>query len=129
METSTVSFTQLASSSKDIANCLLTIGENRLELLAVELREEADRLLRSLILALAMGVFGLLGGMTFTAAIVVLCWGCSPIAILLILTGIYGLIGLALYRRLTGLFRGCKTLSATLDQLQKDITCMKAILK
>ncbi len=40
MEESTGTLKQLAATSKHFAGRLLTIGENRLELLAVEVREE-----------------------------------------------------------------------------------------
>ena len=67
MEESTVSFRQLAAASKDFARRLLTIGENRLELLTVEVQEERERLLRAFLLALGVAAFGLLAGMTLTA--------------------------------------------------------------
>ena len=44
MEESTASFRQLAATSKHFARRLLTIGENRLELLTVEVQEESERL-------------------------------------------------------------------------------------
>ena len=65
----------------------MTIGENRLELLAVEVQEERERLLHAFLLALGVAAFGLLAGLTLTAAIVVLLWAWSPVAVLLILTG------------------------------------------
>ena len=78
MEESTVSFRQLATTSKHFARRLLTIGENRLELLTVEVQEERERLLHAFLLALGVATFGLLAGLTLTAAIVVLLWACSP---------------------------------------------------
>jgi uncharacterized membrane protein YqjE len=74
MEESTVTLGQLAASSKHFARGLLTIGENRLELLAVEMQEGRERLLEAVVLALAVAAFGLLMGLTLTAAIVVLFW-------------------------------------------------------
>ena len=62
MEESTVSFRQLAAASKECARRLLTIGENRLELLTVEVQEERERLLRAFLLALGVAAFGLLAG-------------------------------------------------------------------
>ncbi len=43
METTHGSFEQLASISKQIVRQLATIGENRLELLTVEVQEERER--------------------------------------------------------------------------------------
>jgi uncharacterized membrane protein YqjE len=128
MEESTVSFRQLATTSRHFARRLLTIGENRLELLTVEVQEERERLLRAFLLALGVAAFGLLAGLTLTAAIVVLLWACSPPAVLLILTALYGGVGICLYRRLTGLLHDWQTLSASLDQLRKDRACLEKIL-
>jgi len=128
MQESTVSFGQLAATSKHFARRLLTIGENRLELLAVEVQEERERLLHAFFLALGVAAFGLLAGITLTAAIVVLFWACSPMAVLLTLTALYGVAGLCLWRRLAGLLRDRQTLSATLDQLRKDRSCLEKTL-
>jgi uncharacterized membrane protein YqjE len=128
MEESAVSFTQLAATSKRFARRLLTIGENRLELLAVEVQEGRERLLHAFLLALGVAAFGLLASLTLTAAIVVLLWAWSHVAVLLILTGLYGAAGILLYRRLTGLLRDWQTLSASLEQLRKDRACLEKIL-
>jgi uncharacterized membrane protein YqjE len=129
MEESTASFSQLAATSKDLARRLLTIGENRLELLTVEVQEEQKRLLHAFLLALGVAVFGLLAGMTLTAAIVFLLPACSPAAVLLTLTGLYGAAGVCLYWRLMGLLRDWEFLSSSLDQLRKDRACLEKILK
>jgi uncharacterized membrane protein YqjE len=128
MEESTASFSKLAATSKNFARRLLTIGENRLELLTVEVQEERERLLHAFLLALGVAAFGLLAGLTLTAAIVVLLWAWSPVAVLLILTGLYGTAGICLWRRLNRLLRDWQTLTASLDQLQKDRACLEKIL-
>jgi len=46
----------------------------------------------------------------------------------LCLTGLYGAAGFCLWRRLAGLQRDWQTLSATLDQLRKDRSCLEKIL-
>jgi uncharacterized membrane protein YqjE len=129
MEESAVRLSQLATSSKTFARRLLTIGENRLELLTVEVQEECERLLHAFLLALGVAAFGLLASLTLTAALVVLLWPWSPVAVLLILTGLYGAAGIYLYRRLTGLLRDWRTLSASLEQLRKDRACLEKILE
>lgn len=128
MEDATVSLSQLAATSKHFVRRLATIGENRLELLAVEVQEERERILHAFLLALGVAAFGLLAGITLTAAIAVLLWAYSPVTVLLVLTGIYGAAGFFLYRRLTGLLRDWQTLSATLDQLRKDRECLEELL-
>ena len=128
MEASTVSLGQLGTTSKTFARRLLTIGENRLELLAVEVQEERERLLRAFLLALGVAAFGLLAGMTLTALIIVWLWVWSPMGVLVILTGLYGAVGIFLYRRLTGLMQDWQTLAASLNQLKKDRACLEKIL-
>jgi uncharacterized membrane protein YqjE len=128
MEESTVGFKPLATSSKQFARQLLTIGENRLELLAVEVQEGREHLLHACLLALGVATFGLLASLTLTAAIVVLLSAYSPVIVLLVLTVLYGAGGLCFYRRLTGLLGQWQTLSATLEQLRKDRACLEKIL-
>jgi uncharacterized membrane protein YqjE len=128
METIPGGFSRLASTSKLFARRLVTIGENRLELLTLEVQEERERLLFAFLMALGVAVFGLLAGLALTAALVVLLWAVSPLAVLLTLTGIYGAAGFYLYRRLTGLLRDWQTLPASLEQLRKDRACLEKIL-
>ncbi|MGD0745282.1 MAG: phage holin family protein [Verrucomicrobiota bacterium] len=129
MEPAPANAGQLVETSKRFAQRLLTIGENRLELLMVEAQEERERLLRAILLALGVAALGLLAGLALTAAIVVWLWAWSPVAVLLALTGLYGAAGICLYRRLTGLLRDWQTLSASLDQLRKDRACLEKILE
>jgi len=127
MAESTASFQQVAATAKQVVRQLLTIGENRLDLLAVEMQEERERLLHSLLLALGTVAFGLLAALTLTAAVVVLLWA-WPVAVLLTLTCLYGAAGTCLWWRLARLLHGWQTLSATLDQLRKDRVCLGKIL-
>jgi uncharacterized membrane protein YqjE len=128
MEEATVSLGELATTSKRLAQGLLTIGENRLELLALEAQEGRERLLRAFLLALGAAAFGMLGGVTLTAAVVVLLWAWSPAAVLLTLTALYGAAAFWLCRRLNGLLHDWQAFSASLDQLRKDRECLKQIL-
>jgi uncharacterized membrane protein YqjE len=128
MEAAADSSEPLAVSSKRFARRLMTIGENRLELLLVEVQEERERLLRAILLALGVAVFGFLTGAALTVALVVLLWSLSPIAVLLTLTAFYGATSFFLYRRFTVLQRNWQTLPATVDQLRKDRACLESQL-
>jgi uncharacterized membrane protein YqjE len=128
MEASTASPPPVAGMFKRLVRRLLTIGENRLELLAVEVQEERERLLHALLLALGVAAFGLLAGLTLTAAIVFSLWMYSQLAVLLTLTALYGAAGLALCWRLKLLLRNWNTLSASLEQLRKDRAAFEKIL-
>ena len=125
---SIVSLGQLAAGSKALVRRFLAIGENRLELLMVEMQEEREHCLRALLLACGAAAFGLLAGITFTAALVISLWPYSSQATLFILTFLYGSIAVCLWWRLTGLLRNWQTLSASLDQLRKDNACLQKIL-
>jgi uncharacterized membrane protein YqjE len=125
MEPSHTHTGQLVETSKRFARRLLTIGENRIELLMVEVQEERERLLHAILLALCVAGFGLLTGVALTGAIVVLLWDLSRVAALLVLTGLYGTAAVWLYRRLTLLLRDWQNLPATLDQLRKDRACLE----
>jgi uncharacterized membrane protein YqjE len=129
MEESPASFTQLAATSKDLARRLVTIGENRLELLAVEVQEERQRLMRACLLAVGVAVFGLLAGIALTAALTFLLRAFPPAAVLLALTALYGAAGVYFYWRLIGMLRDWEMLSASLDQLRKDRECLEKILE
>ena len=125
MEPAPIPVEPLGETSKRLARRLLTIGENRFELLMVEVQEERTHLLHAILLALGVAAFGLLAALALTAAIAVLLWPYSPGAVLLVLAGLYGMAAVVLYRRLTGLLRDWQTLSATLDQLRKDRACLE----
>jgi len=118
---------QWAGVSMQFARRLLSIAENRLELLLVEVQEERVRLLRAILLALGVAACGLLAVLTLTALIVLLFWSFSPLALLLTLTALYGLAAATLYWRLTVLLRAWESLPATLDQLRKDRACLESI--
>ncbi len=94
----------------------------------VEVQEERARLLRAILLALGVAVFGFLAGAALTVALVVSLWGLSPIAVLLTLTLLYSATAVFLYRHFAVLQRNWETLPATLDQLRKDRACVENYL-
>lgn len=94
----------------------------------VEVQEERERLLRAILLALGVAVFGFLTGAALTVALVVMLWSLSPIAVLLTLSLLYGATAVFLYRNFTILQRSWETLPATLEQLRKDRACLENYL-
>jgi uncharacterized membrane protein YqjE len=129
MTESTINCRQLPATLKRTARRLLSIGENRLELLTVEVQQERVHLVHVFLLALGVAVFGLLAAMTLSAAIVVMLWTYSPGIVLLSLSILYGAAGIWLGRQLTRRLRDWQTLPATLDQLRKDRACLETILE
>ena len=125
METPPPSGSNLGSASKRVLQKLIVIGENRFQLLMVELHEERERLLMAIWLALAAAIFGLLAGIALTVVIVVALWNHSPILALLVLTVVYLAAALLFYLRLVRLQKNWQSLPATLDQLKKDRECLE----
>jgi uncharacterized membrane protein YqjE len=128
MEESPTRSPRLSAGPKRFARHLLAAGGNRLELFVLEMEEERRHFVEVLMLALGVAVLGLLAVMGLTAAAVVLFWQTSPITVLLALGAGYGLGAFFLHRRLLFVQQDWKTLSATLEQLQKDGECLKKIL-
>ena len=124
MEQPAASLDQVVDSSKRFARRLFTAGENRLELLVIEVQEERERLLHSILLTLGVAAFGFLALLALNAAVVILLWNYSPVAVLLGFAGLYAVLAAWLYRRLTRLLGDGKMLAATLDQLRKDRECL-----
>src|ERR1051325_2491960 len=112
------------ASPKHFARQLLVIAENRMELFMVEVQEERERLLRAIVLALGVAVFGFLAGAALTVALVVLLWSFSAITVLLTLAALYIAVSVFLYRHFALLQHNWKTFPATLDQLRKDRACL-----
>ena len=124
MRTAPAHLPQLASTAKRLAQALLAIGSNRIELLVVEIQEARVRLLQVVLFALGVVTFGLLAGIALTALVVVMFWEHSPMVALLLLTCFYAGVGGFLYTRLARLQRDWQTLPLTLDQLRKDCQCL-----
>jgi uncharacterized membrane protein YqjE len=122
MERAMNRYEQLAAHSKDYARLLLTIGENRVELLAVELQEELRHLLRMIMLMFAVAVFGLLAGIALTAALV-LVMKYPPATVLLVMTGLYTVAGVLIYWRLARLLADWQFMGDSIHQLRKDRPC------
>lgn len=119
---------QVLATSRGLALQLLTIAENRLALVTVEVQEERNRLLHAGFLALGIAGSVLLAGMSVSAAIVVAGWAWSPLGVLLILAAVHLGAAVALGGLLAGLLHRWQSFTASLDQLRKDRECIAEIL-
>ena len=128
MENAPAQFVQVTGLARRLAQRLLVICENRIELLAVEVQEAHRRLLHVAFLALAVAVLGLMAGLALSAAIVVMLWAASPVATLLVLAVCYAAGAAWGYWRLAALRRDLETLPGTLGQLRKDCECLQRSL-
>lgn len=104
---------------------LLAVGENRLELLMVEMQEESDRFVRIFFLAIGTAALSLLAAIGFSAAVVVALWDRSRLAALVVLTCAYAIAAILFFWRLSVLCRPQTTFPATLEQLRKDRQCLE----
>jgi len=125
MGTATTNAGQLADASRHFARQCFTMGENRLELLIVEVQEERVRLMHAILLALGVAAFGFFALLALNVAFVVLLWNLSPVSVLIVLAVLYASGGYFLYWRLVRLLSDGKTLEATLEQLRKDRECLE----
>jgi uncharacterized membrane protein YqjE len=107
---------------------LLAAGENRLELLVVEMQEETERFVWVVFLAIGTAALGLLAAMGFSAAVVVALWDHSHVAVLIILTCAYAIGAVVLGCRLAALCRNQNPFPASIDQLKKDRECLEKTL-
>jgi len=115
---------EIVAATKRLAQKALDLGENRLELLMVEVQEARERLLHALLLALGAAVLGLLAGVALTAIVAVAFWESTPLIALGVLMLLYGGGALFFYRRLAELRQDWQTFSATIEQLRKDRACL-----
>lgn len=115
----------LGGATKRIAQRVMLIAENRLQLLIVEAQQEREQVLLAIWLALGAAAFGLLAGVAATLLIAVALWEHSPIIALFVLTAIYTIAAALFYSRLRQLQRDWQTLSGTLEQLKKDRECLE----
>jgi uncharacterized membrane protein YqjE len=120
MDDSTVSLERCAVDVRACARRLLTICENRIELLTVEAQEERERLCSELLSTLVVASLGLLAGMTLTAAIVMAAWAYSHAGTLLLLTLLYAGAAAWLWQRLATARRSHQAFACTREQLGKD---------
>ncbi len=119
----------VATLFRQCAKQLLSIGVNRLELLAVEIEEAREHLLIIFLLALGVIICSTLVILTLSVAIVLFFWNYSPLLGLLILSICHCCAGFTLYVLLKHYLRAWKPLSSTLEQLGKDRQCLEKLFE
>ena len=119
---------EIQTASRRLAKGVLSYGENRLQLLLLEVEEERERLLQALLFALGMAAFGLLAGVAFTLLVLLACWKSSPVLAMVVLTLVYGAGAVFFGMRLVALRRDWEAFSGSLSQIKKDCSCLAGIL-
>ncbi|MEY4690392.1 MAG: putative Actinobacterial Holin-X, holin superfamily [Verrucomicrobiota bacterium] len=110
------------------ARRLLSLGENRLELLTLEVQEARDRMFRDFLLALAVAGFAWMALLAGSAAFMVRFWTTSPVAALLGLMGFHAMVGAGLLLRLLRRLRQWQALPDSLEQIRRDRQCIDRLI-
>lgn len=103
----------------------LALAQKRVELFAVELREEKCRLVETVIWASAVMAFGMMTLTLLTLLVVVLFWHEARIAALIILSSLYLLATFVAWRGLRARLNRTSTFSGTLGEIKKDRACLE----
>jgi uncharacterized membrane protein YqjE len=119
----TESSDSITGAARRFIHRLLAVGENRFQLLLVEVEQERNRLVDMFLMSVVAGGLGLLAGIAWSAALVIWVWPSHPALALLILGAIYVAAAGVICRRLVVLRRHLQALAATLEQLRKDSAC------
>jgi uncharacterized membrane protein YqjE len=112
-----------------MAQRVLEVGENRFELVVLELQEERERLLRSILVALGALASGLLTGVAFTIGVIILLWEQSPLIALAVLTPVYAIATVLLVMWLLRMQREWHSFSTSLEEFRKDRQCLQSLLR
>ena len=111
----------LLASLRRLAATVVELLQTRLELIAVELEEERNRVFRLLILSVVAGFFLALGIITLTFFIILLAWDTHRLLAAGLLTAAYLAIGaLAAVNARNAAKAASRLFSASLAELRKD---------
>ena len=111
---------------KKILQALVAIAGNRVELLALEAREESGRWLHVLLLGAALIALAALTLTLVTLTIVVVCWEEHRLAALVGLSVLYLLGTLALAAKLRWCLQHSPSFSGTVGEIRKDQALVKS---
>jgi uncharacterized membrane protein YqjE len=113
------------ASLKGLIKTIIGIGQNRLELLLVELQEERWRLFEALVLAGLALVLVLMTLMVVTMTIVIVCIINHALWVVAVLAGIYLLGTLICVWQLRNRLKNWAPFAATLAEIKKDKACLE----
>jgi len=114
------------ASARRILEGGLAIVQNRLELFAVELRQEKCRLVEAIIWVAAVVVFGIMTLTLLTLAVIILFWEQERVAALLVLSGLYLLGTFVALRKLRAKLAVSSAFSGTVGEIKKDRECLRS---
>ena len=124
MDTPPETDANLAGAVKKVLWRLMAVGQNRAELLMVEMQEERARAQVVIFLGLGIAVFGLLATITITAVI-----ACAFVNHLLLALGVlacfYGVGAVFFYLKLSRMLSRWEGFAGTREQFERDSECLK----
>ncbi|MBI3849970.1 MAG: phage holin family protein [Verrucomicrobia bacterium] len=103
----------------------LALAQNRVELFAVELREEKCRLIEALLWASALIALGMMTLALLTLLVVILFWPEDRVAAVLVLSLLYLLATILAWRGLRLRLAQSTPFSGTLGEFKKDRACLR----
>ena len=116
-----IEFSDLPGSLKRIASVLLAILENRVELFAVEAREQQYHFMRLALLLGAFLFFGMVSVLLIIATIVYALEPESRMVALIVITAVFVVVALSMAVMVKGYYRKHSTpFSQTLAEIKKD---------
>jgi uncharacterized membrane protein YqjE len=114
----------LAGAVKRILWRLMAIGQNRAELLMVEVHEERARAQMVIFLGIGMAIFAALAILTITA--VIACTFADHLLLALgILAAFYCIGAVLFYVKLSQMLRHWETFTGTREQFERDRECLE----
>jgi uncharacterized membrane protein YqjE len=123
MDTAPETDANLAGAVKKVLWRLMAVGQNRAELLMVEMQEERARALMMIFLGGSVAAFGLLATLTLTALIV--CAFANHLLLVLgLLTAFYGIGAVFFYVKLSRMLSRWETFTVTREQFERDRECL-----
>lgn len=114
----------ILASVRKILDGGLALVQNRVELLAVEVRQEKCRLVEAIMLASAVVALGMMTLTLVTFLLVTLFWDNGRVAVLVILSLLYLLAALIAWRGLRARLKDASAFSGTLEEIKKDRECL-----
>ncbi len=112
------------ASLKGLLKTIVSVGQNRLELLLVEVQEERGRFFEALVLAGLVLILLLMALMVITMTVVIVCIQAHRLYIVFALAGLYLVGALIGVWQLRTRLKNWAPFAATLEEIRKDKECL-----
>ena len=103
----------------------LAVLQTRIELFALEVREEKWRLIETIVWASAAVALSMMTLTLLTFLVIILFWDSARMPVLLALSGLYLLGTIVAWRELRARLLRSSAFSDTVDEIKKDRACLR----